>query len=358
MLPRSAPCANTPRCAGGRRHAIATVRDSAAATTVTPTVTSMARGESAASSGDPPTLITNRAGNARLATRAFSPFAESSFRSPNRRQPTPSASSRNTGRSPPTTVTAQECTSRSRGPSLGLFLSAAGFDPILAPLRRGGRAAEGSGLENRQGASPQEFESPPLRHCPAHAVANRKRDRPSRCQRTAHGRQSAAFQADHQALKAGRSGSSPSEGWRRVDSRQAPGGVRRPADSAVESVWRGLAHHRAEGLRRAKAQAGPAPRLSASPPAMPAFLSAESRTDMPCRTPPTTPVPTTLPPAGIAVSTRRHGNRRPGRSSAPGPHAPRTPSQRCRRRRPVRRPGAATGRSSEDQLETAAHIHE
>src|SRR4051812_31795840 len=37
---------------------------------------------------------------------------------------------------------------------------------VLQPrTRRGGRVVDGSGLENRQGASPRGFESHPLRHC-------------------------------------------------------------------------------------------------------------------------------------------------------------------------------------------------
>ena len=36
--------------------------------------------------------------------------------------------------------------------------------PATLDSRRGGRVVDGSGLENRQGASPRGFESHPLRH--------------------------------------------------------------------------------------------------------------------------------------------------------------------------------------------------
>src|SRR5437773_10948227 len=46
-----------------------------------------------------------------------------------------------------------------------LAAEAVGGTILSVKTRRGGRVVYGSGLENRQGASPRGFESHPLRHC-------------------------------------------------------------------------------------------------------------------------------------------------------------------------------------------------
>src|SRR5450759_2941417 len=47
--------------------------------------------------------------------------------------------------------------------TLPIVMTVAKWKARRARLRRGGRAVDGSGLENRQGASPRGFESHPLR---------------------------------------------------------------------------------------------------------------------------------------------------------------------------------------------------